>query len=52
MCANDLLSDIEDCRSEMVQLAAVTSFTNHRVVETSIKLDRLLNKYYILTSKK
>ncbi|EWG09542.1 aspartyl-phosphate phosphatase Spo0E family protein [Cytobacillus firmus] len=52
MCVKDLLRDIEDCRTRMIQLAASGSFTDHMVVDTSSKLDELLNKYYTLTAKK
>ncbi|MGV2942314.1 aspartyl-phosphate phosphatase Spo0E family protein [Mesobacillus sp. LC4] len=52
MCANTLLKDIENCRKEMVELASKTSLSNQGVVDMSIKLDHLLNKYDHLTSKK
>jgi Spo0E like sporulation regulatory protein len=52
VCVKDLLRDIEDCRTRMIQLAASGSFTDHMVVDTSSKLDELLNKYYTLTAKK
>jgi hypothetical protein len=52
MCAEALLKDIEKCRKEMVELAARTSLSNQRVVDISIKLDHLLNKYYHLSSNK
>ncbi|WP_264807268.1 aspartyl-phosphate phosphatase Spo0E family protein [Cytobacillus sp. NCCP-133] len=52
MSVKELLRAIEDCRSEMIQLAAANSYTNLRVVETSSKLDQLLNKYYTLSAKK
>lgn len=52
MYTNDLLREIEDCRSDMVHLATATSLSNQQVVETSIKLDHLLNKYYTLKVKK
>lgn len=51
MCAETLLKDIENCRKEMVELAAKTSLSNQRVVDISTKLDHLLNKYYHLSSK-
>lgn len=41
----DLLSEIEQCRREMVLLAMETSFTNLGVVEKSERLDQLLNEY-------
>ncbi|WP_242061813.1 aspartyl-phosphate phosphatase Spo0E family protein [Cytobacillus firmus] len=46
------MRDIEDCRTRMIQLAASGSFTDHMVVDTSTKLDELLNKYNTLTAKK
>ncbi|MBU8732564.1 MULTISPECIES: aspartyl-phosphate phosphatase Spo0E family protein [Cytobacillus] len=52
MCVKELLRDIEECRSRMIQLTASASFTDHSVVDTSTKLDQLLNKYYTLTAKK
>lgn len=52
MCAETLLKDIEKCRKEMVELAATTSLSNQRVIDTSTKLDRLLNKYYHLSANK
>ena len=52
MYAETLLKDIEQCRKEMVELAARTSLSNQRVVDISIKLDLLLNKYYNLSSNK
>lgn len=52
MSAEALLKDIEKCRKEMVELAARTSLSNQRVVDISIRLDRLLNKYYHLSANK
>lgn len=52
MGAETLLKDIENCRIEMVDLAAKTSLSNQRVVDISTKLDHLLNKYYHVSSKK
>ncbi|PLR80088.1 hypothetical protein CVD25_21580 [Bacillus canaveralius] len=52
MCPHTLLRDIEFCRKEMVELAAHSSLSNRKVLEVSTKLDRLLNRYYILTAKK
>ncbi|MDQ0415766.1 MULTISPECIES: aspartyl-phosphate phosphatase Spo0E family protein [Mesobacillus] len=52
MGAETLLKDIENCRNEMVDLAAKTSLSNQRVVDISTKLDHLLNKYYHVSSKK
>jgi hypothetical protein len=36
----------------MVQLASSTSLSDHQVVAASTRLDFLLNKYYLLTSRK
>ncbi|WML50584.1 aspartyl-phosphate phosphatase Spo0E family protein [Neobacillus sp. PS3-34] len=44
--------DIEKCRTEMVRLATHTSLSDKHVIETSTRLDSLLNKYYLLTNKK
>lgn len=52
MCSESLLKDIEKCRKEMVELASSTSLSNQRVIDTSTKLDHLLNKYYHLLSNK
>lgn len=52
MCAETLLKDIEKCRKEMVELASTTSLSNQHVIETSTKLDHLLNKYYHLLTNK
>jgi hypothetical protein len=42
----DLLVEIEVCREKMIQIANTTSYSNKRVVDLSVKLDGLLNKYY------
>ena len=47
-----LIDEIEICRKEMVRLAAETSFANQEVIETSMKLDTLLNKYHYLLSSR
>jgi hypothetical protein len=47
-----LLQDIESCRLEMIRIACENSLQNHKVIETSKKLDGLLNRYYLLSSKK
>jgi hypothetical protein len=47
-----LLLDIENCRNEMIRTAAATSLVNPEVMETSKKLDGLLNKYHFLSGKK
>jgi stage 0 sporulation regulatory protein len=52
MSINSLLKDIEKCRSEMVQLASSSSMSNQKVIEASTKLDKLLNVYYRLSSKR
>lgn len=52
MCAETLLKDIENCRKEMIDLAAKTSLSNQRVVDISTRLDHLLNKYYDLNGNK
>lgn len=43
-----LNKDIENCREEMVRMASETSFANSLVIETSMRLDSLLNKYHLL----
>jgi hypothetical protein len=43
--------DIENCREEMVRLASKTSLANSLVIETSKRLDSLLNKYHLLNQK-
>jgi hypothetical protein len=45
-----LVEEIENCRQEMVRLATETSIRNKQVIETSTRLDLLLNKYYSLTA--
>ena len=52
MRVNALLEDIENHRRKMVELAACSSLSNQQVVEISEQLDRLLNRYYVLTAKK
>ncbi|EIJ79974.1 hypothetical protein PB1_06412 [Bacillus methanolicus PB1] len=52
MCINTLLEDIEKYRRKMIQLASHSSLTNQQVIEVSTELDRLLNRYYLLTAKK
>ena len=46
-----LKKDIEDCREEMVRLALITSLSDQRVIETSKRLDKLINTYYKLSTK-
>ncbi|WP_338752647.1 aspartyl-phosphate phosphatase Spo0E family protein [Bacillus sp. FJAT-52991] len=41
----DILTEIENCRNEMILLAMETSFSNTKVLEISTKLDQLLNEY-------
>jgi hypothetical protein len=47
-----LLLDIENVRKNMIEHAKHSSFTNKSVVDLSIQLDRLLNKYDQITAKK
>ncbi|MEH7505757.1 aspartyl-phosphate phosphatase Spo0E family protein [Neobacillus drentensis] len=47
-----LVEEIENCRQEMVRFAADTSLRNKQVLETSIRLDSLINKYFSLTGRK
>jgi hypothetical protein len=42
---NELLYQIEECRSQMIVLALQSSFENEKVIQLSTKLDQLLNKY-------
>ncbi|MDQ0270661.1 aspartyl-phosphate phosphatase Spo0E family protein [Cytobacillus purgationiresistens] len=51
MQANELLRDIEVYRSRMIKLASLSSFSNHQVIEASIELDNLINRYNTLTQK-
>ncbi|MGM0904657.1 aspartyl-phosphate phosphatase Spo0E family protein [Mesobacillus maritimus] len=46
-----LKRDIEHCREEMVQLAIKTSMSDQRVIETSKRLDHLLNLYSKVSTK-
>lgn len=46
-----LKKDIENCREEMVRLALITSLSDQRVIETSKRLDKLINTYYKLSTK-
>jgi hypothetical protein len=47
---NELLYQIEECRSQMIALALQSSFENEKVIQLSTKLDQLLNQYqYIIT---
>ena len=41
----ELLKQIEDHRSRMVEMALESSFANEKVVEISSKLDNLLNSF-------
>ncbi|WP_445490863.1 aspartyl-phosphate phosphatase Spo0E family protein [Niallia sp. 03133] len=45
MSEKNLLQNIEEHREKMVYLANLTSFSHPRVIDISIKLDQLLNKY-------
>ncbi|CEG25297.1 aspartyl-phosphate phosphatase Spo0E family protein [Bacillus sp. B-jedd] len=47
-----LASEIENSRNQMVQLANNYSLTDHNVIEASVKLDSLLNTYYVLVNQK
>ena len=49
---NGLLVEIENVRQEMVCFAADTSLRNQQVLESSIRLDSLINKYFSLTGKR
>jgi hypothetical protein len=49
---NGLLEEIENVRHEMVRSAADTSLRNQHVLETSIRLDSLINKYFSLTGRR
>ncbi|MFK9095157.1 Spo0E family sporulation regulatory protein-aspartic acid phosphatase [Bacillus salipaludis] len=40
-----LKEEIESCRDEMVRLASDSTLANHQVLETSQRLDHLLNKF-------
>jgi len=51
MSIHILRKDIENCRQEMIQLALHTSLSDQRVIDTSKKLDYLLNTYNKLSSK-
>ncbi|WP_421382713.1 Spo0E family sporulation regulatory protein-aspartic acid phosphatase [Bacillus salacetis] len=46
MGRTELLKQIEDHRSRMVELALQSSFANEKVVEISCKLDDLLNTFH------
>jgi stage 0 sporulation regulatory protein len=48
---HDLLLQIESCRIEMISRAMKTSFSNAEVLDLSVKLDHLLNKYEAMKSK-
>jgi len=40
-----LIEEIESCRNEMVRLASETTLANQHVLETSRRLDHLLNEF-------
>ncbi|HLR81052.1 MAG TPA: aspartyl-phosphate phosphatase Spo0E family protein [Bacillota bacterium] len=42
---NPLLKEIENCRQEMIQLSNVYGLTSQVVIQSSKRLDELLNKY-------
>ena len=52
MSLTTLKKDIEDCRSLMIHLAMNSSLSDQKVIQTSTKLDRLLNDYHQLAIKK
>ncbi|MDE3840645.1 hypothetical protein C0966_15175 [Bacillus methanolicus] len=52
MYVKRLLEDIETHRRKMIQLASHSTLTNQQVIEVSAELDKLLNRYYLLTAKK
>ncbi|MBB2481325.1 MULTISPECIES: aspartyl-phosphate phosphatase Spo0E family protein [Heyndrickxia] len=43
-----IISNIEEKRKEMIELALKSSFNNEKVIEASDKLDQLLNQYEVL----
>ncbi|HLR75352.1 MAG TPA: aspartyl-phosphate phosphatase Spo0E family protein [Virgibacillus sp.] len=45
MGESSLLEKIEECRQEMLSLSESYEFTSKPVIDTSQKLDDLLNKY-------
>jgi Spo0E like sporulation regulatory protein len=47
-----LLQKIEQCRKEMIALSGSYKLTSDVVVETSKKLDNLLNEYQLKANKK
>ena len=46
-----LLESIESTRERMLFLASNSSINDNKVVQVSIELDDLLNKYFSLTMK-
>ncbi len=42
---NTLLTEIEKCRQEMIRLSTVYGLTSQTVIQSSERLDVLLNKY-------
>lgn len=46
-----LVEEIENVRQEMVLFAAESSLRDQQVLETSIRLDSLINKYFTLTGR-
>jgi hypothetical protein len=46
-----LLEEIENARGEMVRIASDSSLGNHRVIEASMRLDFLINKYFSLMGR-
>lgn len=54
MSANErkLLNEIEECRQEMLELSSKYALNSEAVILISKKLDKLLNKYQQLKSRK
>lgn len=54
MSANErkLLNEIEECRQEMLELSSKYALNSDAVILISKKLDKLLNKYQQLKSRK
>lgn len=51
-----LLNEIESCRKEMIALSYYHELTSEKMLESSMKLDKLIDKYqnypeYELTAK-
>ncbi len=48
---SNLLKEIEQCRVEMIELSYSYPLTSEVVVQTSMKLDELINQYQNSTVK-